>query len=70
MSMIASLVLLSFSNTASAESPYIQPLSLADFSEWSLTEKEGNVQSLDLEGIIEVPMFKDINGSTIYQIIV
>ena len=70
MSMIASLVLLSFSNTASAESPYIQPLSLADFSEWSLTEKEGNVQSLDLEGIIEVPMFKDINGNPKLQVYV
>lgn len=70
MSMIASLVLLSFSNTASAESPYIQPLSLADFSEWSLTQKEGNVESIDLEGIIEVPMYTDINGDPKLQVYV
>jgi tetratricopeptide (TPR) repeat protein len=68
--MIASLVLLSFSNTASAESPYIQPLSLADFSEWSLTDKMGNVESIELEGIIEVPMYTDINGNPKLQVYV
>ena len=41
MSLITALTLAGFSTPAHAESPFINPVSLSDFSEWSLSDKTG-----------------------------
>ena len=50
MSLITALTLAGFTNTAHAESPVINPVSLADFSEWSLADKTGSVGSVEIDG--------------------
>ena len=55
MSLITALTLAGLSNTAHAESPVINPVSLAEFSEWSLADKTGRVGSVEMEGSVEVP---------------
>jgi len=60
--LITALTLAGFSNTAHAESPFINPISLADFSEWSLADKTGSVSSVEMEGSVEVPLYTDKDG--------
>lgn len=63
MSLITTLILAGFSNTANAGSPYINPVSLADFTEWNLVEKTGSVGSISLDGSVEVPLYTDKDGA-------
>ena len=63
MSLITTLILAGFSNTAHAGSPYINPVSLTDFTEWNLVEKTGSVGSISLEGSVEVPLYTDKDGA-------
>ena len=63
MSLITALTLAGFTNTAHAESPFIKPVSLADFSEWELNSKTGAVGSVEMEGTIEVPLYTDAKGA-------
>ena len=62
MSLITALTLAGFSTSAHAGSPLIAPLSLADFEEWHLSDKVGSVESVSLEGTVEVPLYKDSKG--------
>jgi tetratricopeptide (TPR) repeat protein len=67
MSMLTSLVLYSLSNNAIAGSPYIQPLSLSEFKEWSLVDKTGSIGSIEIEGTVEVPLYTDNHGNPVLQ---
>ena len=62
MSLITALALAGFTNTAHAESPVINPVSLAEFSEWSLADKTGRVGSVEIDGSVEVPLYTDKKG--------
>lgn len=67
MSLITTLILAGFSTTAQAGSPFINPVSLADFSDWSLVEKTGSVGSIEMDGSVEVPLYTDENGAPTYK---
>ena len=62
MSLITALTLAGFINTSHAGSPLVNPVSLTDFEEWHLSEKIGSVESVTLEGTVEVPLYKDSKG--------
>jgi len=62
MSLITALTLAGFTNTAYAESPFINPVSLADFAEWELNSKTGSVGSVEMDGSVEVPLYTDEKG--------
>lgn len=62
MSLITALTLAGFSTLAHAESPFIDPVSLADFSEWNLADKTGRVGSVEIDGSVEVTLYTDKDG--------
>ena len=63
MSLITALTLAGFSTPAHAESPFINPVSLSDFSEWSLSDKTGRVGSVEMDGSVEVKLYTDAKGA-------
>lgn len=63
MSLITTLILAGFTNTAHAGSPYINPVSLTDFTEWNLVDKTGSIGSISMEGSVEVPLYTDKDGA-------
>ena len=63
MSLITALTLAGFSTSAHAESPFINPVSLSDFSEWSLSDKTGQVGSIEMNGAVEVKLYTNAVGA-------
>ena len=67
MSLITALTLAGFSTSAHAESPFINPVSLSDFSEWKLSDKTGSVGSVEMDGSVEVTLYTDENGAPTFK---
>ena len=67
MSLITALTLAGFSTSAHAESPFINPVSLSDFSEWKLSDKTGSVGSVEMDGSVEVPLYTNETGAPTFK---
>jgi hypothetical protein len=63
MSILTTLMVLGFYSQADAGSPYFEPISFEKtFSPWKLSKKFGDVQKIEMNDYVDIPLYSSTSG--------